>query len=208
MPENLAIVAVGNPKDFGKPLTALGKVNPIDLTIPEPPAPAAATGDSASLGRGKALLERAQQAMGGADKLAALKDLTRSLDLTMDPSAGGLKVKETTRVVGDQFRQEQELPFGKMTVYTDGKTGWLVTPQGTMNMPAEVLKQARGDIFRELAPLMLSTRDASRTVNAVGDNAVEISGGGLSVAWNSIRPLACPRARLIRNRDPPARRLK
>jgi len=28
---------------------------------------------------------------------------------------------------------------------------------------------------------MLSTRDASRTVNAVGDNAVEISGGGLSV---------------------------
>lgn len=181
LPENLAIVAVGNPKDFGMPLTALGKVNPIDLTIPEPPAPAAATGDSASLGRGKALLERAQQAMGGADKLAALKDLTRSLDLTMDPSAGGLKVKETTRVVGDQFRQEQELPFGKMTVYTDGKTGWLVTPQGTMNMPAEVLKQARGDIFRELAPLMLSTRDASRTVNAVGDNAVEISGGGLSV---------------------------
>ena len=180
LPENLAIVAVGNPKEFGKPLTALGKVNPIDLTIPEP-APAAATGDSASLGRGRALLERAQQAMGGADKLAALKDMTRSLDLTMDASAGGLKVKETTRILGDEFRQDQELPFGKMTVYTDGKTGWLVTPQGTMNMPAEVLKQARGDQFRELAPLMLSTRDASRTVNAVGDNAVEISGGGLSV---------------------------
>jgi zinc protease len=35
-PENLTIVAVGNPKDFGKPLTALGKVNSIDLTIPEP----------------------------------------------------------------------------------------------------------------------------------------------------------------------------
>ncbi len=36
LPENLAIVAVGNPKDFGKPLTSLGKVTPIDLTIPEP----------------------------------------------------------------------------------------------------------------------------------------------------------------------------
>jgi zinc protease len=35
-PENLTIVAVGNPKDFGKPLTALGGVTPIDLTIPEP----------------------------------------------------------------------------------------------------------------------------------------------------------------------------
>src|SRR5262249_43338991 len=31
-PENLTIVAVGNPKEFGKPLTELGKVNMIDLT--------------------------------------------------------------------------------------------------------------------------------------------------------------------------------
>jgi zinc protease len=36
-PENLTIVAVGNPKDFGKPLTAAGKVEQIDLTIPPDP---------------------------------------------------------------------------------------------------------------------------------------------------------------------------
>ncbi len=36
-PENLSYVAVGNPKDFGTPLASLGmKVQPIDLTIPEP----------------------------------------------------------------------------------------------------------------------------------------------------------------------------
>ncbi len=36
-PENLTIVAVGNPKDFGQPLSALGiPVHPLDLTIPEP----------------------------------------------------------------------------------------------------------------------------------------------------------------------------
>ena len=35
-PEELAIVTVGNPKEFGKPLTTLGKVNDLDLTIPEP----------------------------------------------------------------------------------------------------------------------------------------------------------------------------
>jgi zinc protease len=34
-PKNLTIVAVGNPKDFGKPLSAAGKVEPIDLTIPK-----------------------------------------------------------------------------------------------------------------------------------------------------------------------------
>jgi hypothetical protein len=96
--------------------------------------------------------------------------------MVMEPSAGGITVKETTRVVGDQFRQDQELPqIGKMSVYSDGKTGWLSTPQGTMNMPAEILKQARGEMFRALAALMLSTRDASRTVNAVGPNTVQIS---------------------------------
>ena len=174
--DNLAIVTVGNPNDFGKPLTTLGKVMPIDLTIPMPKGAAVEAGDAGSQARGKAMLERAQQAMGGADKLAAVKDWTRSLSMVMEPSAGGITVKETTRVMGDQFRQDQELPqIGNMSVYSDGKTGWLSTPQGTMNMPAEILKQARGEMFRALAALMLSTRDASRTVNAVGPNTVQIS---------------------------------
>ncbi len=186
LPENLAVVAVGNPKDFGLPLSTLGKVNPIDLTIPEPPAAAAAPVSAAGAARGAALLQRAQQSVGGADKLAALKDVTRTLDMAMDPSQGGFKIKETTRILlgatgAEQFRQDQELPVGKIVAYTDGKTGFLITPQGTMGMPPEVLRQARGDLFRTLPALLLSTRDSTRTVNAVGDNAVEISGGGVSV---------------------------
>ncbi len=34
-PEDFSIVAVGNPKDFGEALTAAGKVEKLDLTIPE-----------------------------------------------------------------------------------------------------------------------------------------------------------------------------
>jgi len=34
-PANLSIVAVGNPKDFGKPLTEAGKVEKLDLSIPK-----------------------------------------------------------------------------------------------------------------------------------------------------------------------------
>ena len=36
LPQNLTIVAVGNSKEFGKPLSTLGKLTPLDLTIPEP----------------------------------------------------------------------------------------------------------------------------------------------------------------------------
>lgn len=180
-PEDLAIVAVGNPKEFGKPLATLGKVNELDLTIPEPKQELAKS-DAGSLARGKQLLERAQQAMGGAGKLAAVKDATQIVELALEPAAGGFKVKEVSMYLApDQLRQEQELPFGKIIVYTDGKTGWLSTPQGVQPMPAEILKQAQGELFRELFAVMLSDRDPSRTVNAVGENAIEISAanGGL-----------------------------
>ncbi|MCU1338685.1 MAG: peptidase domain protein [Bryobacterales bacterium] len=181
-PDELAIVTVGNPKEFGKPLTTLGKVTDLDLTIPEPKQEVAKS-DAASLARGKQILQRAQQAMGGAEKLAAVKDATHVLELALEPAAGGFKVKQVSMYVApDQLRQEQELPFGKITIYTDGKSGWMATPQGVQPMPAEVLKQASGVLLREPSELMLSDRDPSRTVNAVGENAIEIStANGLSV---------------------------
>jgi len=182
-PEDLAIVTVGNPKDFGKPLATLGKITELDLTIPEPKQELAKA-DAGSLARGKQLLQRAQQAMGGAEKLAAVKDATHILELALEPAAGGFKVKQVSMYLApDQLRQEQELPFGKITVYTDGKSGFLATPQGVQSMPAEVLKQAQGELFREPSALMLSDRDATRTVNAVGENSVEVAAanGGLKV---------------------------
>ena len=181
VPQNLALVAVGNPKDFDKPLDTLGKVTPVDLTIPEIKQEVT-TGDAGSQARGKMLLERAQQAMGGASALAAIKDSVQTLDMTMDAAAGGMKIKQVVRLLGSNLREDQILPIGTIVVYTDGKTGWMSTPQGVMNMPGEVLKQAQGEVFRDLIGLMLSSRDSARTVNAVGDNTAQISSpDGLSV---------------------------
>ena len=90
-------------------------------------------------------------------------------------------MKQVNRLLGRaMFRQEQELPFGKITAFTDGNSGWMATPQGVMNMPAEVLHQAQGELFRNILALAFAHQDASKTVNAVGDNAVEVSGIGQS----------------------------
>src|SRR4029077_18071063 len=133
-----AIVAVGNPKDFGKPLSTLGQVTELDLTIPEPKVELVKS-DAASLARGKQLLQRAQQAMGGAEKLAAVKDSTLMAEIALEPAAGGFKVKQVSKYLApDHLRQEQELPFGKIIAYTDGKSGWVATPQGVQPMPADV----------------------------------------------------------------------
>ena len=65
-----------------------------------------------------------------------------------------------------------------MTAYTDGKTGWLMTPQGLQPMPPPVMDQARGEAFRQLIPLVLSDRDASRVVTVSGPQSVQITGPG------------------------------
>ena len=175
-PANLTIVAVGKPEEFGKPLTALGAVTPIDLTIPEPKrAPAKA--NAASLARGVEILKRAQQAVGGADKLAKVKDVTEVAEVSLQTAQGGvMKAKQTNQsVLPSQFRQTQELPFGKMVAYSDGATGWLQTSQGVVPMPADVIQQVQMEVFRQLFGLLLSDRVSTRTVNALGENKLEIS---------------------------------
>ncbi|HLH40116.1 MAG TPA: pitrilysin family protein [Bryobacteraceae bacterium] len=176
--DQLTIVAVGNPKDFGKPLTALGKVTPIDLTIPEPKQDTGRS-DAASLAHGRELLQRAQQAMGGADKLAAIRDISEAVEFAMDASAGGIKMKQHNRyLLPSYFRQDLELPFGKISTYSDGKTGWQMTPQGQQPMPPQVVQQIRGVLFRNLPHAILADHDASLKVNAIAEDTVEISGDG------------------------------
>lgn len=174
-PEKLTIVAVGNPKEFGKPLSSLGKITTLDLTVKDPKQEAAQA-DAGSLSRGKELLQRAQQAMGGADKIAAIRDETETAEMVMAAPAT-MKIKQVNRYVfPGHVRQDQEVPgLGKVNVYTDSKTGWLVTPQGSGPMPPVVLRQAQGEAFRNLPRLILADRDASVKVNAVGPNTIEIS---------------------------------
>ena len=176
-PKDFTIVAVGNPQQFGTPLATLGlPVTPIDLTIPDPDgvkAGAPAKTDSAGIERGKKLLERVQQAVGGADKLAAIQDVSETRDLIM---GSGAKIQQINLwVAPDQFRQESQLPFGKVIVYSDGKSGWMSTPQGLQPMPTEQLKQVREELFRDYFRLLMSDRMPDRTVNSPREGVLEIS---------------------------------
>ncbi|HXA65530.1 MAG TPA: pitrilysin family protein [Bryobacteraceae bacterium] len=175
-PEDLTYVAVGNPEGFGTPLSALNmKVEPLDLTIPEPKKEAAQA-DPASLEKGKALLQRVQQALGGADKLSAVKDLQYQANVEIQTPGAVMKVKQTnTFLAPSSLRQDIELPFGKQSVYSDGSAGWMAGMQGMQALPPAVVKQVRGELFRQIALLAMSDRDANRTVNYTGEGTLEIS---------------------------------
>jgi zinc protease len=175
-PAKFVIVATGNPKDFGTPLTALGQpVIPIDLTIPEPKKTAEANPNGLERGveRAEAILAKAREAMGGADKLAAVKDITEIATLQLDPSVGALKAQRTIQWIAPRFfREENVLPFGKITSFGDGQAGWTSTPQGSGPLPEAQMKQIGFETFRVWFPLILGTH---RMAVARLDGKVEIS---------------------------------
>jgi zinc protease len=174
-PDKFTLVAVGNPDLFDEPLEKLGKpVTPIDLTIAPPTR--ASSANAAGIAMGKQALARAQKSVGGMDKLAAIKDFTQTVEFTLVPAAGGLHVQLRDRWIGpDYFRQDSEVPSGKISAYYDGKQGWISTPQGDGPLTGAQLGQVQGDLFRLYFRLLLSDRIPGRTVIASDTRDVEIS---------------------------------
>jgi zinc protease len=178
-PADLTTLVVGNPQVFAQPLEKVNaKVNRIDLTIPEARPKAAETTD-ATLGEARRLLGRAQEAAGGAEKLAAVKDALTVSDYVIDtgvPNLGGARLVETDRwIAPTTFRQDVRLPTGPVSAYTDGKAGWVATPQGWGALVGTQLKQVQGDLFRWYFRLLVSDRIEGRTINAVDQDMIEVT---------------------------------
>jgi zinc protease len=178
-PANMTTVVVANPTGFESPLESLGgsPVSLIDLTIA--PSKAEATfGDAASQRRGKQLLGRGQLAMGGTEKLAAMTDYAQETAYQFDVTAGGGQATMTERWIAPGYlRQDTVTAANNVSVYCDGKTGWVVVGKGSGALAGVQLKQVQGDLFHNLYPLLLSDRAPNRKVTALDDQTVEISDG-------------------------------
>jgi zinc protease len=178
-PESMTTLVIGNPQMFATPLENLSpQINRLDLTLPEPKQSVTESTD-ASIAEGKRLLQRAAAAVGGADKLAAVKDYTITAEYQLDPSVpdiGGYKVPQTDRWMFPAiFRQDLSLPTGTIIAYSDGKAGWIAARQGWGALAGIQLKQLQGDLFRSYFRLLISDQVEGRTVNMVDQDLVEIT---------------------------------
>jgi len=167
-----------NPILFGEPLEKLGPVTRLDITIPALKTEVVETSE-ASMAQGKQILALAQAAAGGAEKLLAVKDYTMLAEYQIDPSVanlGGSKIVQTDRWVKPTiFRQDSTIPAGRVSAYTDGKVGWISTPQGWGALAGAQRSQVLGDLFRVYFRLLLSDRVEGRTVNAIEENTVQVT---------------------------------
>jgi zinc protease len=176
-PEAFTAVLVGDPDNFIPPVESLNlPVHKIDLTIPEPRMTAAKI-DPASLAKGKQILARLQQALGGIDKLSAVKDSLMVANYVVDTGGRVTPVKHTERwIAPTYYREDNELGGGVISSYFDGQYGWITVPGGTVPLTGLTLKQVQGNLFRQYQVLLQGASLPGTTVNAVDDQTIEVRG--------------------------------
>jgi zinc protease len=188
-PADVSVLVVGNPEDFLPPLENLGApVLELDIAIPKPVAIAPST-DTASLEQGKRILARVQSAVGGAEKLAAVKDYSTIGEVRLSAASGGETLTETERwMASGNLREDADRSGVHQALYTDGKSGWAARGRQSGPLLGYVLKGMQSDLFRSYFSLLLSDRVAERTVSALDENTIEISAAGGLVAQVAVNP--------------------
>jgi hypothetical protein len=131
----MTILVVGNAELFDRPLSTMGVVNVLDVTIPGPGVAAAPAATPESVARGRELLLKAARAKGDA-ALAGLRDLTVDGVLAQETPTGPLEMKVKV-VLAPPDRQYMQIatPTGETTLVQAGAAGWMKAGPTTTRLP-------------------------------------------------------------------------
>ena len=175
-PESLAIIAIGRADQFDKPLSTFGKVNTIDIAIPEPkPREAAAEATPESLARGRALLVAAARAA-GESALTGLKDITSEGVTTANTPMGAMELKgKATFVLPDRVHNEMVTPMGAMVQVLDRDAAWMTMGEHQRSLPPSAVEEMRSSLFTEAgcALLLREALTGRVTAQALGKSTFE-----------------------------------
>jgi hypothetical protein len=172
-PDQFAILVVGPAEGMDRPLSELGEVTQVDISIPEPAVErAAVTAEGAE--RAQQLLDRAVAAIGGAEALAGATTLRIVATASQETPQGPMEIAMSqTQVFPDRVRQEVTLPFGTMTMVVAGESGFAVTPQGVVDIPPSRLAAVRQQADRNPIALLRSRNDPGFTATAIGGEEID-----------------------------------
>jgi zinc protease len=201
--DQLAVLVVGNTKEFDKPLSSLGAVKEVDITIPPPPGAKDGAKDDTkddaspkateSNAEGKALAAKVVAAMGGEAKLAGIKSIKAKLTITRKTPQGDFPLPmETMIVFPDHLHADMQTPGGAMEIVVSPDAAFMAMPgQGVHDFPApqkaESLEQIKRDPIFIAAhwkdPNVFFHAGGTEKVGGVEARIVDVNAAGAAIRW-------------------------
>ncbi len=196
--DQLAVLVVGNPAEFDKPLSSLGPVTNLDITIPEPSEETA--GDKSEPARpvasnpeGKALAAKVVAAMGGEAKLKSIRSLRSTFTLTQKTPQGDMAMPAVATIVfPDRMHVELQTPEGKFAIVATPEAGFMsAAERGVQDMPENRNRESLQQIKRDPIYLTQHIDDPAFSFAAAGTDKigtvetqiVDVSGPGVAIRW-------------------------
>jgi hypothetical protein len=126
------------------------------------------------------LFHRMQQALGRADKIAAMHDLdwtVRAGTFDHEGKPIGQVTKRTRWIRPDYLRLDQVGPGDTYVLYFDGRSGWEILPDkpGVMELAGGELEFAKGYLSGFMLILWVADRTGGHTITSPARNAIRIS---------------------------------
>jgi zinc protease len=191
-PDHLAVLVVGNEKSFEKPLSSLGTVTPIDITIPEADAGAKKAAPAAGNAEGVAVVNKVAEFIGGKAKIDAVQGLQRSGTMQMKTPQGDMEaqINSLTRYP-DATRMVMKLPMGEMIRVVTPAAAFAITPMGTQDLPSSQRDSSVNEMKAEMLtvvrnignPKYTFTAGATEKIGDVETRLLEINADGNPVKW-------------------------
>ena len=191
--DQLAVLVIGNADEMGKPLSSLGPVTNVDITIPPPPGAAAAPEKAtASNPEGKALMAKVVQFLGGADKIKSMKAVRYQATSVRSSPQGEISIDtDTTIQYPDRLASSLNAMGTQLKLVVTPNAAFQAVQGQVQELPPSYRADAQQTVKRDIYNIAQHADDASYVFAAngtekVGDKdaaVLDISGGGTQTRW-------------------------
>jgi zinc protease len=169
--DQLAVLVVGNTKEFDKPLKSLGAVKEIDIAIPPPPTAQNDAKPAASNPEGKALAAKVAAAMGGLPKLQSIK--TMRIDIAESDNGAPPAPVDVTVAFPDSMHVDVETPQGRLTIVASPANGFMsMAGMGSRTMPPEQNAEMLAQLHHDLVYVAQHADDPAFAFTAAGTEKI------------------------------------
>lgn len=205
-PDKLAVLVVGKESDFEKPLSTLGTVTPIDITIPEPgeakkpaagaasaAAPAAPAAPATTTAEASALAKKVRDFVGGKATIDAVKATHSVLAFNMTTPQGPFDMEmDQLLSYPDTQRRVMKMPMGEVTMVVSPTASFMITPMGTQDLPGSQRDAIRSESSFELLNVLKNIESPAYTFTIASEQktgdanakVLSIAHGSTTVKWH------------------------